>query len=281
MKVFISADMEGITGLVSWSQCGENTTKCYDFAFARDMMIHDVNAAIEGAREAGADEIVVRDGHGNSKSLLASRLSGPVTLISGCGHSESEGMMTGLDRTFDAAMLIGYHAMAGTPAAIMEHTLTGGIHRLKLNGVETGEMGLSAHAAGIHGVPLVTVSSDLAGCQEAQGLVDGVCTAQTKIGLTRYSGKLVDPERTRALIMQAARDGVTKRKEIKPKVMNGTCRLELEYNRTEMAGSAAKFPGLKLTDGYTLAGDFPSFLEAHVAIWNMMALEGSGSRSHD
>ncbi len=281
MKVFISADIEGVTGLVSWSQCGGNNSKCYDFSFAREMMTHDVNAAIRGARQAGASEILVRDAHGNSKSLLVSQLEGPVTLCSGTGHSVIQGMMTGLDQSFDAAMLIGYHAKAGTKRAIMEHTLTGGIHRLKLNGIEYGEMGLSAFAAGDLGVPIVCVSSDQAGCDEAANLIEGTSTAVTKIPLSRYSGKLLDPAQTAARIEHAANRGVQNRGSIFPKKWKGECVLEVEYNRTEMTDNATKYHRLEQIDGYTLKGTYPSFEEAHRAIWNMLALESGGLSAHD
>lgn len=281
MKIFISADMEGITGLVTWSQCGGNNAKCYDFPFAREMMVHDVNAAIRGARKAGATEIVVRDAHGNSKSLLISLLESPVQLISGTGHSSPEGMMAGLDKSFDAAMLIGYHAKAGTKRAIMEHTLTGGIHRLKLNGVEYGEMGLSAFAAGDLDIPVVTISSDQAGITEAEGLVKGVSTAVTKYPFSRYAGRLLDPVETGSRIEAAAEKGVQARQSVEVKKWSGECTLELEYGRTEMADNASKYPGLEQIDGYTLRGTYPSFREAHRAIWTMLDLEGGGSGSHD
>src|ERR1700733_200141 len=103
------------------------------------MMSHDVNAAIRGARAAGATQIVVKDSHGNSKNLLIDDLEPGIELVSGHG-SGNDGMMMGIDDTFDAAMLIGYHAMAGTLGGIMEHTITGGVHRLWVNGILTGEM---------------------------------------------------------------------------------------------------------------------------------------------
>src|SRR5687768_10694745 len=150
MKVYISADIEGITGLVSWSQCSRPDGSSYDFPFARRMMSHDVNAAIRGARRAGATEVVVKDSHGNSKNLLIEDLEPDVKLISGHG-SGIDGMMQGIDESFDAAMLVGYHAMACTTAGIMEHTITGGVHRMKVNGELCGEIGLSAAVAGRYG----------------------------------------------------------------------------------------------------------------------------------
>jgi len=163
MRVYISVDIEGITGLVSWSQCSRPDGKSFDYAFARRMMSHDLNAAIRGARRAGATEIVIKDSHGNSKNLLIEDLEPGVELISGHGAGR-DGMMQGINATFDAALLVGYHARAGALGGIMEHTITGGIHRIIINGQEIGEIGLSAAAAGQYGVPLLAVTSDLAGC---------------------------------------------------------------------------------------------------------------------
>ena len=92
MKVYISADIEGITGLVSWSHCGRGDSQRWDFPFARRMMTHDVNAAIRGAKAAGASEIVIKDSHGNSKNLLIDELEPGVRLVSGHG-SGIDGMM--------------------------------------------------------------------------------------------------------------------------------------------------------------------------------------------
>src|SRR5687768_14334167 len=99
MKVYISADIEGITGLVSWSQCSRPDGSSYDYQFARRMMTHDVNAAVRGARAAGATEVVIKDSHGNSKNLLIDGLEPGVQLVSGHG-SGTDGMMEGIDDTF-------------------------------------------------------------------------------------------------------------------------------------------------------------------------------------
>lgn len=281
MKVFISADMEGITGLVTWSQCGRNSSEHYDFAHARKMMTHDVNAAIRGARAAGATDVFVRDAHGNSKSLLIEDLEPGTILFSGTGHATPTGMMAGLDKSFSAALLIGYHAMAGTRRAIMEHTLTGGIHRLKLNGVETGEIGLSALAAGSIGVKIAAVSSDAAGCAEAQRVIQDVHTAVTKEPMSRYAGKQYHPSVTAERIEKAVREGLAGIHEIRNPVPQGEYTLELEYNRSEMAANASRYPGLEEVDGYTLRGTFPNFTEAHRAIWTMLDMESGGTSSHN
>ncbi len=280
MDLFISADIEGITGLVSWSQCSRPDGQSFDYAFARRMMSHDVNAAVRGARKAGAERILIKDSHGNSKNLLIEDLEPGVELVSGHG-SRTDGMMTGVDATFGAAMLVGYHAMAGTLGGIMEHTITGGVHRLWINGEETGEMGLSAGVAGGYGVPLVMVSSDAAGCVEAATLVPGVETAITKEGYGRYMGRLLHPSETAPLIEAAAERAVRRAAEIAPKRYAEPTTVRVEFNRAEEADMGAKLvPNPTRVDGYTLEGRFDTYAEAHRFAWNLMAMsfEGIGAQ---
>ncbi|HVT10736.1 MAG TPA: M55 family metallopeptidase [Fimbriimonadaceae bacterium] len=280
MKVYISADIEGITGLVSWHQCGAQSGEHYDAAFARRMMTHDVNAAIRGARSAGAKEIVVKDSHGNSKTLLTDELEPGTQLISGHG-SGIDGMMEGIDASFDCAMLIGYHAMAGTTAGIMEHTYTGGVHRLWINGRLSGEMGMSAGVAGRYGVPIVTVSSDAAGCAEAQDLVPGVQTATVKYGLGRYMGRLLHPSETGPLIEGAAARGVSLLGTTMPWKVAEPCTYKIEFNRSEEADFAAKHPGAKRLDAYTVEMVGETYEKAHQLATNVIAFSLSGIRSQN
>lgn len=280
MKVYISADIEGITGLVSWSQCSRPDGLSYDYQFARRMMTHDVNAAIRGARAAGATEIVLKDSHGNSKNLLIEDLEPGVRMVSGHGAG-IDGMMQGIDETFDCALLVGYHAMAGTVGGVMEHTITGGVHRLWVNGVESGEMGLSAGVAGRYGVPLVMVSSDAAGCAEAAQLIPGIETAVTKTGIGRYMAELLHPSETGPAIEAAARRGVERCKEIKPHVWEEPAAIKVEFNRAEEADMGQKLLSVtERVDGYTCAGTYPTYQDAHRVVWNLMAMsfEGIGSQ---
>lgn len=275
MKVYISADIEGITGLVSWSQCSRPDGKSFDYAFARRMITHDVNSAIRGARLAGATQVIVKDSHGNSKNLLIEDLEPGVELISGHG-SGTDGMMMGIDETFDAAMLVGYHAMAGTTGGIMEHTITGGVHHLWVNGIETGEMGLCAGVAGRYGVPLVMVSSDAAGCREAECLVPGVITTATKEGYGRYMGRLLHPSETGPAIEQAAHDGIVNIPAIKPHLFEEPTHIKVEFNRAEEADMCARMIGIARADGYSVEATYPTYKEAHRVVWNLMALSFVG-----
>lgn len=278
MKVFISADIEGITGLVSWSQCSRPNGESWDFPFARRMMTHDVNAAIRGVRQAGATKVVVKDSHGNSKNLLIEDLEPGVELISGHG-SGRDGMMEGIDDSFDAAYLIGYHGRAGTNEGIMEHTYTGRAHRLFINEIELGEMGLSAATAGRFGVPLVMVSSDAMGCAEASAMIPGVHTAITKYGIGRYMGRLLHPSETGPLIESTAAKALQNLNQ--PWTFKGVCRVRLEVNRTEDADWAARIPGVRRVDGYNVAVDAVDYAEAQSWAVVLMSVGQLGMASHD
>jgi D-amino peptidase len=278
MRVYLSADIEGCTGLVSWSQCGRPNSSYYDFAFARRMMTHDVNAAIRAVKAMGGS-VVVKDSHGNSKNLLIDELEPETELISGHGAG-ADGMMMGIgDEPFDAALLIGYHARAGAKGAIMEHTITGGIHRLRINGVEHGEIGLAMGVAALYSVPVVAISSDAAGCDEFTAYKTGGAAAETKVGYGRYMGKLWHPKDTSEVIFQAVQAGLKNRSKVKLFPIDGPHVVEIEFNRQEEANTVAKLQGFTQVDGYTVRAERRNFREAHTAIWNAVAMSGAGADS--
>jgi D-amino peptidase len=278
VKVFISADIEGVTGVVSWSHCGRADSEHYDFPFARRMMTHDVNAAIRGARLAGAETIVVKDSHGNSKSLLIDELEPGVELISGHGAG-IDGMMEGIDSSFQAALLVGYHGMAGTLGGIMEHTITGGIHRVHVNGVECGEVGLAAGVAGRYGVPTVFMSSDKAGCAEFQRFVPNASVAVVKEGFGRYMGKLSHPSVTGPLIETTVHRSLENPTSVQPVVFEGETTIKVEFNRAEEADMGAQLQDVSRLDAYTVELTRSSYLEAHRAVWVLVELSAQGIRA--
>jgi D-amino peptidase len=271
MKVYISADIEGVTGVVSWAQSGGPSDSKYDWDFARRMMTHDVNAAIRGARAAGAEEIVVKDSHNTSKNLLIDQLEDDVELISGMGSGVG-GMMCGIDSSFDACFLVGYHAMAGTTAGIMEHTITGIIHRYWINDMPAGEIAMSAATAGVWGVPLVMVSSDAAGCAEAADLIPGLATSVVKTGIGRYMGRLKHPSITGKLISDAAQDGLQAVKDglIQPWKPTEPVTARMEFNRSEEADVVAMLPNSVRLDAYTVEISASTWDEVHS--WSRRAM---------
>lgn len=280
MRVYISADIEGVTGLVSWSQCGRPNSQHYDFPFARRMMTHDVNAAIRGVHAGGATFVRVKDSHGNSKNLLIDELEPGIELVTGHG-SGIDGMMEGLDDSFDAALLVGYHAKAGTLGGIMEHTITGGVHRMWINGEEHGEMGLSAGVAGRLGVPIVFVSSDEAGIRESSAFLPWAKTAAVKEGYGRYMGKTLHPSETGKLIEYGAKEAIEGLKAMKPWKVKEPSTIKVEFNRAEETDWVARAPGVERIDGYAVSFSGPSYEEAHRAFWMAIGLSQCGSRSGD
>ncbi|MBL8061237.1 MAG: M55 family metallopeptidase [Chthonomonas sp.] len=281
MKVYISADIEGVSGIISWSQCGRPNGEHYDYAWARQRMTADVNSAIRGAKKAGATEIVVKDSHGNSKNLLADQLEPGTRLITGHGAS-SQGMMAGIDRSFAAAMLIGYHAMAGTQGAVMEHTVTGFVHRLKINGKPAGEIALSAGVAGCYDVPVVAVSSDAAGCAEALELLPGVRTASVKTGMGRYMAECLHPSDAEALIEKTAFDGLNAASTLDPWLPDSPTTITIELNRSEEADLVAvRLPNCVRADSYTVEVTADSYAQAHQMAWAVFSLGSLGRSSHD
>lgn len=278
MKVFISVDIEGCTGVVGFSQCGRPDGQHYDYAFARRMMTHDVNAAVRGAKAAGATEIVIKDGHGNCKNLLVDQLEPGVELISGIG-SGKDGMMDGIDGSFDAAMLVGYHAMAGALHGMMEHALVGGLHRFWINGVLAGEIAASSAVAGDFGVPMVMVSSDEAGVAEARVLLPKSACYATKTGLGKFMGRLKHPSETGPGIEAAARQGCAAAKGVPPYVVKGPVVLRAEFHKVEEADMAATLVGTERIDGYTVQWQAANFLDAHTFAYNVFAMSIRGRSS--
>ncbi len=279
MDVFISADIEGVTGLVAWSQAGRPSSEHYDWPFARRMMTHDVNAAIRGARAAGAERIVVKDSHGTSRNLLIEDLEPEVELISGM-IPHPNGMMTGLDQSFGCAMLVGYHGMAGTLGGVMEHTITGSVHRFWINGEPAGEIAMSAGTAGQFGVPLVFVTSDDKGCAEAEALLKGVTTAVVKTGLGRYVARLKHPSVTGPLIEEAARRAVLNARQVVPWSPRTPVAVRIEHNTTDQTDAAALLPGWERLDAFTIEHTADSWEAAHRQVRRAMAMALTGAQAN-
>jgi D-amino peptidase len=180
VKVFVSVDIEGISGVVhgDFMMPGKN-----DYLLGRRLMTEDANAAIQGLVEAGADYILVNDGHGPMRNILIEELHPAAHLVSGSGDAKDYCQLEGADLIdFDAAVCIGYHAMAGTTKAIHPHTIAGGIvAEIRLNDCPHGELGLNAAILGYLGIPTIMVSGDQALGSEARAfLPDSVEVVEVK-----------------------------------------------------------------------------------------------------
>jgi D-amino peptidase len=269
LKVYISADMEGITGVVHADQ---TTSASGEYAAARRWMTEDVNAAILGALDAGATEIVVNDSHGSMRNIIADDLHPRALLIS--GTPKPLGMMEGIDASFDAVLFIGYHAKAGTVDATLDHTISGGtVYSIKINGIEMPELGINALVAGSYDVPVVMVSGDKAVCAQAREILGAdVQTAQVKEAIGRLAAKHLSFESARKLIRQQAKSGIEKRKDARAFKLKAPYVFELTYLRSSQADNAISVPGVKRVGARSIqleSGDYVAgykFLRAMISL---------------
>ncbi|MGE0461665.1 MAG: M55 family metallopeptidase [Vicinamibacterales bacterium] len=202
-KVYISVDMEGISGVNGDDQTSAGGA---EYGRARKLMAEDANAAIRGAFEGGATEVVVNDSHGSQRNLLPEDLDPRARLIS---HSfKRYGMMEGLDETFDAIVFVGYHAKADAPRGVFAHTGSGVVRDLQVNGVSVGEGGMNAALARWYGVPVVAVSGDDTAVEEVTRSVPGIRGVVVKRAINTRAVELRPLAEARKDIQAAAREGV-------------------------------------------------------------------------
>jgi len=269
MKVYISADIEGIGGVVrseSSSPAGR------EYAVARKLMTGEINAAAGGAFEAGAQEVVVADSHNIGLNLLPEELDERVKLIMGMPRPLS--MMTGIERGFSAVFLVGYHAMAETADSPLAHTFMGRVAEVRMNGRRLGEIGLSAALAGGHGAPVVLVTGDDKACSEAAGLLAGVRTVAVKEGLGSYAGLCLHPAECRRRIREQARQALAGASGVEPFVLEGRVTLEIRFTTASGADQVKRLPGAERVDGTTIRFQGRDFVEAFNAFHVMTELAG-------
>ena len=246
MKIFIFTDIEGISGIYSRDQVLPSGSR---FGEGRDYMTADINACAEGCKRAGAELVTVRDGHGGSYSVRWDKLSEDVDeIISGaCGDDR----FTDIDG-YDGIILLGYHAMAGTPAAVLEHSMSSAtVQNYWINGQKAGELSIDAGIAGEHGVPIIMVSGDDKICAEASELVPWAKRAQVKTGLTSFGAKLMPPKKAHELIRDTAEQAVRDIKNMKTLVHKSPVKFRVELMERIPLPNARSKPFMKIIDGRT------------------------------
>ena len=272
MKVLISVDMEGATGVCREAQTTEGTP---DHSRAARLLRADVDEAVAGCRDAGVDEIVVADAHGEASNLDVDGLPDTVRLSSGTPTPMS--MLHGLDETFDAALFLGYHAMAGTSSAVLDHTYTYDVFRVRVDEyLEVGEIGINAGLAGCHGVPVVFVSGDAATVAEAEELLPGVRTAIVKHGSGRTAARLLPPQVTGPLI-RAGVAGALQATEIPEALDFSGLPLRITFTSTRRCDTAALCPGVERLDARSLqipGGDYRQTFRTFLACLQLAGTAG-------
>ena len=240
LKVYISADMEGVGGVVTPYQVDRKQDEWGRF---RKFMTQEVLAAIEGAREAGATQFVVSDSHGSMENLLIEDLPEGTRLVR--ARPRPLGMMEGLDASFGAVVFIGYHAAAGTESAVMAHTYRGamGIRDLRVNGVSVPEGGWNAAIAGHFGVPIAAISGDQAVCRQVSDLVGPIETAVVKQAGGIYTATVMPPVESQRLIREKVKAGIARLPSLKPYAVKTPVNVEIEMGTTADAEIWSWMPG--------------------------------------
>jgi D-amino peptidase len=272
-KVFISADMEGIWGVVAAEQTSSASP---EYAAARRWMVEDVNAVIAGLIEAGAGEIVVNDSHGSMRNIVASDLNPKASLLSGSPKPLS--MMQGIDATYDAVIFVGYHAKAGTATAILDHTISGGtIRAIRINGQELPEMGINAAIAGYYRVPVILLTGDTETCAQARALFgEGIVTAAVKEPTGRFAARMYPAEDARRRLKDAAREALAKRGRIEPFRIAGPFTFDVEFHNSGQAELPQMLPGVRRSTPRAVSFTATDYIDGFKLLRAIIALAGIG-----
>lgn len=246
--MYISADMEGVVGVVTGDQLGPSG---FEYQRFREFMTAEVNAAIAAARAAGATEILVSDSHGNGENLLIEKLPPDIQLVRSWPRPLQ--MMEGIDESFDAVLFIGYHASTDNPRGVRAHTISSAnLTGIRLNGRPMSESGISAAIAGHFGVPVVMLSGDDAIAAEATALLGPIETAVTKWSLGFHSARTLMPEASYALIGEKVEAALGRLGDFLPFRLEGPVTLEIAFKNYMPAEVLAYLPNVDRVDSHTI-----------------------------
>ena len=262
MRVFIVSDMEGVAGIVKWQQTDGAKEKRAYFE-GRELYTEEINAAVRGAKAAGAKEIVVMDCHGAGEewtfnSLIPDKLDPDCEFVVQNDWTEYTEL---LEQGCDAALFVGMHAKAGTPDGVLAHTVSGQAWReLKFNGTSVGETGINAALCGQWGCPVLLVTGDEAVCREGRELLgDGLTTVAVKKGLGQFSARQLPAQKARELIEDGAKKALKDLSAVKPYDPGRPCEIEVAFHTPARLVEYRNRKGTEQIDAHTLvsrAGDW-------------------------
>ncbi len=275
MRVFVSVDMEGVTGVAAPTDVVKGEA---DYAAGRDLLVGDVNAAVEGAIAGGATDVLVNDSHSSMANLPRGALHEDARLIR--GRTKPRSMMQGIDPDHGVALFVGYHAMAGTPGAVLNHTFIGHeLLRLRVDGAEAGELGWNARLAGALGVPVGLVTGDDATAAEAHDEVgSAVRTAVVKGGIDRFTADCHPPAVARDRIRSEAQRAVEVAEAggLSPLSPTEPTTIEADWSATNQAARAASMPGVDRAGPRTTAVEADTYPAAFEATVGMLRAGAAG-----
>jgi D-amino peptidase len=254
VHVIVIGDMEGVAGIVKWQQTTGGDSPLYEEG--RVLYTGEINAAVRGAKAAGASEVVVMDCHGaggdyDFNSLVPERLDPECEYVV---QSEWTEYTAFLEDGCDAALFVGMHAKAGSETGVLSHTVSGQAWQdLRFNGASVGETGINAALCGHWGVPVLLVTGDRAVCEEARALLgDGLTTVEVKEGLGRFSARLKTPQRARELIEEGARRALADLAAVAPYDPGRPCEIAIDFTSPDRLREYANRKGAEATGSRSL-----------------------------
>jgi D-amino peptidase len=263
VKIFISADMEGISGVATNMQLKKES----EYARFRKLMTQDVNAAIDGAFAGGATEVVVADGHGNMSNILIEELDERARLIS--GNNRVMCQLEGLDESFAGIMFVGHHGReGGSSRTVINHSLAGiCVEEIKVNGQVVGETELNARVAGQFGVPAILVTGDDAYVAEVQAALPGIVGAVVKRGIDRFAAELLPPKVAQDIIRKKAEEAVRKAASIEPIRVPGPVTFDVTFKSTAQALMTTTIPLVEQTSPKSIRFTCDDMVTAYKLFW--------------
>ena len=249
MKVLITTDLEGVSGITDWDKHQRGTRLD---AWQRKLMTGEVNAAIAGAFEAGASRVKVAEGH---DAIDIMEMDERATLVPAKWPAIPP--LQGWDEGFGAQVKIGCHSMAGTSNGVLAHSFNQGVESIDLNDIRIGEIGVSAAMAGDFGFPTVMVSGDVAACDEAKALLGNIETAAVKIGYSCHMADCLHPKTAQNLIKDKVVAALKRLGDFKPFIIPGPVkfveRVKEPYSEEYLAKKKHKNRYAKIIDDHTIA----------------------------
>ncbi len=271
MKVFISADMEGATGVAVPAHVGR--ADAGEYGRMRRLLTADVNAAVRGAAAAGGAGFLVTDAHGSMTNILIEELHQDARLTSGSNKLLCQ--MEGVSEGFEAAMFVAYHSREGTEDGLLNHTLLGGtVAEPRVNGRPFGETALNAALAGHFGVPVCLVTGDDKVCREAREYLGDIETAEVKVAYERLVANLLPPAKSQELIAAKAKRAIERagNGEIRPFVVPGPVEFEIDFKSTAGVKMATLFPQVECLGSKRLRVRAADYLAAFKLFWGAVII---------
>ena len=259
MKLFLSTDFEGVSGIVAWEQIIEGNS---EYEQGRRLLTNEVNAVISGALEGGAKEFVINDSHHYMRNLHPQELLGTAMLIT--GKHKPMYMMEGLDSSFDGVCFVGYHGSIGAERAVLSHTYNpGAIWEVRMNADVVGESAINALVATHYNVPIIFISGDEVTMQEAQNIAPNAEKVVVKQSLGRFAAAHIHPTVACEMLQRGSSHAVSNLKKMHPPVLRRPVLLEVTFLVADMAEMALWVRGVERVGPRTITISSENLLDLY------------------